>query len=245
VNKHEASARFHRGKLPRVLGTLIAILILAALQAVPGQAATTTPAPTDPGAAASDSLYTYWSMWTGGTDWKYSELGGAQTTPADGTSIGWRWGVGPNAGITELPRAAPNFDAACASTLAAAGHKRVAVVIDSGTPAEAPSGSTPPATTTGCASVPTNANGLQVVGAVSSLRQNSSGMVCGIGGYPASGCGGPITLAQVTSDASASAAPSTTSDSSAWLPFVAGITILMFLVVIIMLVMRLRKAKES
>ena len=59
---------------------------------------------------------------------------------------GWRFAVSQDAADKAAqPRGAADFAAICAGTPAAAGTKRIALVIDPGTAADAPGGATPPA----------------------------------------------------------------------------------------------------
>jgi hypothetical protein len=68
--------------------------------------------------------------------------------------------------------------------------KRVALVLDFGTAADAPNGATPPPAHTACAQVPQDASAADALAAVAKpLRYNSAGLVCAITGYPQSGCG--------------------------------------------------------
>ena len=70
------------------------------------------------------------------------------------------------------------------------GRKRVAVLIDPGTAADAPGGAAPPGARTGCARVPADASSADALAAVAKpLRYDSAGILCAIAGYPAAGCG--------------------------------------------------------
>ncbi|MEI6624210.1 MAG: SCO2322 family protein, partial [Actinomycetes bacterium] len=162
-----------------VLASSVMLLVL------PATATFATPA-----ASASDGVSVYWTYWSAGAngDWSYVEQGAGAIIPADGSSQGWRYGTGSTPTYSESPRTSPDFERTCASTPAAAGMKRVAVVVDFGTVAEAPPGQSPPARLADCANVPSAANGLQVVSAVTPTRQSPDGMMCGISGYPSSGC---------------------------------------------------------
>ena len=65
----------------------------------------------------------------------------------------------------------------------------MALVVDYGTAEDAPPGDAPPdGVVTHCAVVPTSANGYAVLDDLTSMRVEG-GLVCGIGGYPARGCG--------------------------------------------------------
>lgn len=165
----------------RLLPLLLTALLLA-LVAVPLLGAS-------PAHAAS---YRYWGYYHGtskGT-WAFATTGAAAVKPADGAVEGWRFAI---SGDTDAryPRVTPNFATVCADTAAAAGKKRVAVYIDSGIAVEAPTGSTPPAPAAACALVPTGWNGAQVLASVEKVRE-SKGLVCGIGGFPSTGCGDAV-----------------------------------------------------
>src|SRR5262245_47823835 len=84
--------------------------------------------------------YRFWGyyQWTAGK-WAFSPKGPGQIVPADGSVEGWRFAVAPET-ISRTPRANGDFAAICAAAPAEAGKKRVALVIDPGTPQDAPSG---------------------------------------------------------------------------------------------------------
>ncbi len=172
---------------------------------------------------AHADTYRYWSYWVGGDSWSYSSRGPGFRTPPDGGVEGWRYVVSPKDGSQASPPATMStYDQLCpGQPLAPEGQKRVAVVIDPGPAGIAPVGETPPQLTTTCVTVPTTDNGLRVLQRVAELRFHSSGLICGIGGFPASECPGqsarrPSTSAPVTT---APAAP-----DAATVPEPAGVT---------------------
>ncbi|MFC9431720.1 SCO2322 family protein [Streptomyces sp. NPDC056987] len=135
--------------------------------------------------------YRYWSFWqaTGGS-WAYATQGPAVLRPADGTVTGFRFAVSADSGDAARPRTAPEFAEVCAATPARDGAKRIAVVVDPGTAADAPAGEEPPALLTRCARVGTDATAADALAAVAKpLRYNSDALLCAISGYPESGCG--------------------------------------------------------
>ncbi len=225
------------------------IATLAALVALPlvGTLASAHAAET-PGATAG-TTYVYWSHWGGKTDggWTASNVGAGSQTPADGSVIGWRWGAGQSGSINQPPRTPANFADICASTPAQSGQKRVGVVIDFGTPQVAPDGQTPTANVTQCVLGATAENGLQVTASAVAQRSTPEGMVCGLNGYPSTGCGGPVAAAAASAEAPASSASSSTStssdSSSGWLPFAIGIIVLIVLIVVGALVAKRRKSE--
>lgn len=160
----------------KILRTLIAALLL-------GSAAITP--------AFADDAYRYWSYWNAdmGT-WQYAKLGPAMTKATDGGVDGWRYGVGTTKTSTP-PAIAPDFDSICGDTAAPADQVRVAVVIDYGSDAGAP---TP---RSACAVIANGLTRASALAAIAPLRLNQ-GFVCGIDNFPASGCGEPATMATRT-----------------------------------------------
>jgi hypothetical protein len=147
--------------------------------------------------AASPALaagYRYWSFWDGaGGQWAYATQGPSLARPADGATLGFRFAVSKDAAAEAAkPRAAADFAAICGATPAAEGRKRVALVVDFGVPADAPSGETPPqdAPRTACAQVAPDATAAEALAeAAKPLRYNSAALLCAISGYPKQGCG--------------------------------------------------------
>jgi hypothetical protein len=135
--------------------------------------------------------YRYWSFWErAGGSWRFAQSGPALTTPSDGDVEGWRFGVSPDSADALRPRGDARFAAICPGAPAGHGRERIALVLDYGTAADAPGGTAPPAGRTACATVPAGATAADALAVVAKpLRYDSSGMVCGISGYPATGCG--------------------------------------------------------
>jgi hypothetical protein len=159
----------------RLVLSLLAGLLLA------GTVATT---------AQAEDGYRFWGyyQWTGG-QWAFSQKGSDVVVPADGAVEGWRYAVG--GAKPRGPRAAGDFTAICGTTAAEAGKKRIALVIDPGTPEDSATGQAPPAATGTCVVTDTKATGAKVLAAVSAVRIEK-GLTCGIAGYPATSCGDPV-----------------------------------------------------
>ncbi|GAA2144901.1 SCO2322 family protein [Kitasatospora kazusensis] len=171
----------------RTAATTLAAAVLAALTALLPLLASTP---------AYATGYRYWSFWkSAGTGWSYQQSGPATYIPPDGGVDGWRFAVSPGGGQNAArPTAAGDFGAICGATAAPPGKKRVAVVLDFGVPADAPSGATPPAPRTACAAVPAAASSAEVLAAVAPpLRYGTDGMLCAIAGYPLTGCGETVS----------------------------------------------------
>ncbi|MFJ5720295.1 SCO2322 family protein [Streptomyces sp. NPDC093149] len=139
--------------------------------------------------------YRYWSFWEGsGTGWTYATQGPSLVRPDDGTVQGFRFSVSEDSQDSAKPRRSPDFAKICADTPAQGGTKRVALVIDPGTAADAPAGETPPAPRTACARVAPDASTAEALASVAKpLRYSGDALLCAISGYPGSGCGEQVS----------------------------------------------------
>ncbi len=174
----------HRRVITRVLalvGTLVVASTGVLMAAVPAQAA---------------SEYRYWSYWhvaAGGAAWTYAGTGPGGFRVDDGAVEGWRFAVAaPNpSGPTPRTAASGAFAAICGSTPRPDGADRVALVVDFGTADDAPPRESPPGGVRGtCVVVPDRSNGADVLATAGyAPRQDSSGLLCSLSGYPARECG--------------------------------------------------------
>jgi hypothetical protein len=169
---------------------------------------------------AHAATYRYWGYYqlTDGA-WTFAQKGPAETNPADGSVEGWRWAVTEESGTPpRTPRVVPAFEQVCGGDAAPSGTKRVGVVIDYGRTVDADGTATPPAPTSACAVVAVAATGAEVLAAVASVRTGDAGLVCGVNGYPATGCGGAVadlTDEQRAADTSVTLAAGPTSAGAA------------------------------
>lgn len=165
----------------RLLGTACAATVLAVLALAFGAG---------PAQATSYRFWTYWHG-TGSGGWTFSPVG-ASYRPADGAVEGWRFAVSAATGSRTPPRTSVSFATVCGSTEAGDGTKRVALVVDFGTSADAPPGQHPPrGVDTYCAVVGTSADGYDVLQSYASVRAEG-GLVCSVAGYPAGECGAAV-----------------------------------------------------
>ncbi|MGW4300965.1 SCO2322 family protein [Streptomyces sp. NPDC004646] len=135
--------------------------------------------------------YRYWSFWDrSGDRWTYATQGPSTTRPEDGDVQGFRFAVSEDSADATRPRGTADFATVCARTPAKQGTKRVALVIDFGTPADAPSGEKPPPVRTACARVAPDATSAEALAATAKpLRYDTNALLCAISGYPHRGCG--------------------------------------------------------
>lgn len=173
--------RGRRPSLPALVTGIVLTLAMTLLAASPALAST----------------YRYWSFWDGaGGTWAYATQGPSSARPADGSVQGFHFVVSKDAADQAAPpRTAPDFAAICSATAPVTGKKRIALVIDFGTPAEAQAGETPPqdAPRTACAQVGPDATTAEALAEVAKpLRYNSAALLCAVSGYPKQGCGEPV-----------------------------------------------------
>ncbi|MDF3146272.1 MULTISPECIES: SCO2322 family protein [unclassified Streptomyces] len=178
--------------------------------------------------AAHATGYRYWSFWDrDGDTWAYATQGPSLARPSDGDVQGFRFAVSEDSKDAAKPRGAAEFAVICARTPAQDGKKRVALVIDFGKAADAPSGETPPARRTACARVAPDATTAEALAAVAKpLRYDTNALLCAISGYPEKGCGEQVAEGEKpTAPEKTTAENRETSDEGPSLGLVAGIAV--------------------
>jgi ferredoxin len=145
---------------------------------------------TGSGTAQAADGYKYWNYFhVQDGAYVFATTGPADFVPEDGTVEAYRYGLSSASDGLQPRTEATTYtvEDICADDKAGTGQKRVGVLIDYGTPTDAPKGAAPPDPRAACAVVAENANGQQVLDAAADLRLDK-GIVCGIDGYPASTC---------------------------------------------------------
>jgi hypothetical protein len=170
------ASRLHPGR--RVITAALA----CCLAALAGLGVVSVAAPAH--AATGYTFWAYYHLVDG--RWAPSMRGADGVVPPDGAVEGFRYAT--TTGTPDRPpRALPSFADICAGTRAGEGDKRVGVVLDYGTGRDAPDSQSPPRAEAACAVVPTGATAQQALESVRPLRIEE-GLICAVGGYPASGC---------------------------------------------------------
>ena len=147
-------------------------------------------------ASHADKGYRYWGYFQaapGATGWT-AAMTGPSTKLSDGAVEGWSFTASSNDIPATSPMMDPNFADLCGATSEVAGKIRVGLVVDFGPGEIAPSGETPKEFYSGCVVVPTGSVGLDVLKSALPVRADKSGLICGIGGYPATECGVEIDM---------------------------------------------------
>ncbi|MFD7243574.1 SCO2322 family protein [Streptomyces massasporeus] len=175
--------------------------------------------------------YRYWSFWErDGGHWVYATQGPSLARPSDGDVQGFRFAVSEDSANAARPRGTADFATICAKTPAQDGRKRVALVLDFGTPADAPDGETPPAARTACARVSPDATTAEALAAVAEpLRYDTNALLCAIAGYPEKGCGEQVSQKRTPEHSRPTAERKSPSDDGPSLGLVAGIAVVVLL----------------
>jgi hypothetical protein len=174
--------------------------------------------------------YRYWSFWErDGDHWTYATQGPSTTRPSDGDVQGFRFALSENSADAARPRGTADFATVCAKTPARDGRKRVALVLDFGTAADAPPGETPPGARTACAVAAPDATTAEALAAVAKpLRYDTDALLCAIAGYPQKGCGEQVAEGEKKPTATAASPTKSTGDGPS-VGLMAGIAIVALL----------------
>lgn len=149
-----------------------------------------------PANAGTEKGWRYWGYFQaapGSNSWNYALTGPAGSTPKDGAVEGWKFSFSSDTVDTGNPTLKPNFKAICSGTKAQSGMVRVAVVVDFGLRAIAPTGENVQQTIRQCVTIKSGSNGLDILNKVVPIRTSSDGFVCGLNNYPAKECSTEIT----------------------------------------------------
>jgi len=151
--------------------------------------------------------YRYWGYFQAGADatqWTPA-MTGPTTVLKDGDVEGWSFSASNDVVPATPPSVEPDFATLCADTPQAAGKIRVGLVINFGPETIAPNNEMPPNTILTCALVKKGATGNDVLNASVTVRNDKSGLLCGIEGYPKSECGPEIDMPEQAATAYQSA----------------------------------------
>jgi len=169
--------------------------------------------------AQASSSYRYWSYWKSvDSTWQFANEGAGTYRPKDGSVQGWRFAISEGANSsTRPPRSKATFERICQGVQAEPAQRRVGLVIDYGTSADAPSGEQPPSLVSACVVIADGQTSIQVMSAAKlAFRASTTGFICGISGYPRNECG--VVIANPankpnSNNASTQTAASTTEDA--------------------------------
>jgi hypothetical protein len=144
-----------------------------------------------PQSQAAGKGWRYWGYFQaapGATKWT-AAMTGPTVDIADGAVEGWSFVFSSDDVPSLSPKVKPNFATICAGVKSDKDTKRIGLVIEYGSKAWAPKGEKPRKTITTCVRTAKTSQGIDVLGQVTKIRAESSGLICGLGGYPAKECG--------------------------------------------------------
>ena len=144
-----------------------------------------------PQSQAASNGWRYWGYFQaapGATKWT-AAMTGPTVDIADGAVEGWSFVFSSDDVPSIAPAIKPDFNAICGKVKADKDTKRVALVIDYGSTAYAPTGEKVQKGFTTCVRTAKTSQGIDVLGMAVKLRAAKSGLICGINGYPKKECG--------------------------------------------------------
>ena len=144
-----------------------------------------------PSSQAASKGWRYWGYFQaapGATEWK-AAMTGPTVDIEDGAVEGWSFVFSSDDVPSVAPLAKPNFATICGKTKKDPDTKRIALVVDFGKKAYAPKGEKVQRTIVRCVTTANASQGIDVLAQVVKLRAASSGLICGLNGYPKKECG--------------------------------------------------------
>ena len=140
---------------------------------------------------AQSKGWRYWGYFQaapGAHNWK-AAMTGPTVDIYDGAVEGWSF-VFSNDDLPSVPPITkPSFSAICGKTRRDSDTKRIAVVIEFGNRAYAPKGEKVQKPIIQCVTTAKSSQGIDVLAQVVKVRSASSGLICGLNGYPKKECG--------------------------------------------------------
>ena len=143
---------------------------------------------------AASKGYRYWGYFQaapGATSWT-AAMTGPTVDIKDGAVEGWSFVFSSDDIPSAAPSVKPDFATICGKTKAAPGKMRIGLVIDFGKKAYAPKGERVQRTVVRCIRTAKDSQGIDVLGQVTRVRAEASGLICGLSGYPREECGAEI-----------------------------------------------------
>jgi hypothetical protein len=144
-----------------------------------------------PSANAATKGWRYWGYFQaapGTAAWK-AAMTGPTVDIEDGAVEGWSFVFSSDDVPQAAPAIKPDFSKICGKVKKDPDTKRIALVIDFGKKVYAPRGERIPQTIVRCVTTAQSSQGIDVLGQVVKVRAASSGLICGLNGYPKRECG--------------------------------------------------------
>lgn len=144
-----------------------------------------------PASNAATKGWRYWGYFQaapGSSTWK-AAMTGPTVDIEDGAVEGWSFVFSSDDVPSVAPKTKPSFSSICGKTKADSDTKRIALVIEFGSAAYAPKGEKVAKPIIRCVTTAKSSQGIDVLAQVTKVRSASSGLICGINGYPKKECG--------------------------------------------------------
>jgi hypothetical protein len=144
-----------------------------------------------PSSQAASKGWRYWGYFQAApasNTWK-AAMTGPTVDIEDGAVEGWSFVFSSDDVPSVAPKTKPSFAAICGKTKADSDTKRIGLVIEFGNPAYAPKGEKVQKTIVRCVTTAKTSQGIDVLGQVLKVRAASSGLICGLNGFPKKECG--------------------------------------------------------
>ena len=144
-----------------------------------------------PASNAASKGWRYWGYFQaapGSSTWK-AAMTGPTVDIEDGAVEGWSFVFSSDDVPSVAPKTKPSFSSICGKTKADSDTKRIALVIEFGSAAYAPKGEKVAKPIIRCVTTAKSSQGIDVLAQVTKVRSASSGLICGLNGYPKKECG--------------------------------------------------------
>ena len=144
-----------------------------------------------PASQAASKGWRYWGYFQtapGASTWK-AAMTGPTVDIEDGAVEGWSFVFSGDDVPSVAPKTKPSFASICGKTKADSDTKRIALVIEFGNAAYAPKGERVQKPIVRCVTTAKSSQGIDVLGQVIKVRSASSGLICGLNGFPKKECG--------------------------------------------------------
>jgi hypothetical protein len=144
-----------------------------------------------PSSQAASKGWRYWGYFQsapGSTTWK-AAMTGPTVDIEDGAVEGWSFVFSSDDVPSVAPKTKPSFASICGKTKSDPDTKRIGLVIEFGSAAYAPKGEKVQKTIVRCVTTAKGSQGIDVLGQVIKVRSASSGLICGLNGFPKKECG--------------------------------------------------------
>jgi len=144
-----------------------------------------------PSSQAESKGWRYWGYFQtapGAQSWK-AAMTGPTVEIHDGAVEGWSFVFSSDDLPSVPPTTKPSFSTICGKTKRDSDTKRIAIVIEFGNRAYAPKGEKVQKPIVQCVTTAKSSQGIDVLAQVVKVRSASSGLICGLNGYPKKECG--------------------------------------------------------